>query len=199
MNRKKSKNIEKNIEKHSKFIITTIGFLSFLSFLFTAFCVYQIYKNAYTTYFSCNKNSYICTIKKKDIFEAETVLYEFAERELNEVELKKKKNIINEEVHYLSVKNKETGKEYAITSATPDKKTQQEYYDQILQYLNFYKNSINFENSRYKLKFIGLSAAGASGLVALFLFIDCIKGIKKLKKRQDELDYGNILNSGRPY
>ncbi len=193
---KKNNNLKKKLEENSAMIIFAVGFLGFLSLCFTGFCVYKIYGHAFTTYLTCSKNNYMCFIKKKDILGVENIQYEFDERNLNLITLEKKKNILREDVYYLVLKNKEKNEEYLITAETPNKEDQQAYLNQVNEYLGFYRNTLELKNPRYKLKFIGLSAATAGSLIALLLFIECIGGIIKLKKKKDRANFDNLLNSG---
>lgn len=194
---KNSKKFDSQLNKNSTFIILLVGFFGVLSLLFTAGCLYLIYETAYTTYLNCSKNDYMCVVKKKNILGEETVQYEFYERDLADIKLDKKKNILGEEAYYLILKNqKNKDEEYLITSQTSTKEEQQVYLDKINEYLSFYRDAIELKNPRYKLKFIGLAAAGAGGLVALFLFLDCINGVIRFRKEQKEKRYGDITRPG---
>ncbi len=198
MKKKKSKKFDKQLEKNSARVIFLVGFLGVLSLCFTAFCMYKIYESAYTTYLKCSASNFMCTIKDKNIIGRETIKYEFKDTELAKVKIGQEKNILQENVYYLTLGreiNKDKKETYFITAETKTKEEQDAFVDEINAYLDYQKNELEFENPRYKLKFIGLCAAGASSLVALFLFFDCIKGIMKLRKKgKSEADYRNILD-----
>lgn len=198
MKKKKNNSFDRQLEKNSSMVIIIAGFLGVVSLCFTAFCMYKIYESAYTTCLNCSASNFMCTITNKNIIGQETVVYEFKATELMKLKVARQKNILQEEVYYLTLDRKLKGgkkETYLLTTETPTKEEQEQYMDQMDAYLNYETNELNLENPRYKLKFIGLCAALASGLVALFMFFDCIKGMMKVKKKSGSKDdYRSILD-----
>ncbi|MFW5795170.1 MAG: hypothetical protein ACOCV1_06765 [Bacillota bacterium] len=185
-----------NKNKLSKFFKTNplksiiiAGILAFISLIFVLLCLYIIFKEAYTTSLNCNGN--ICVISRQDILEIETEQYRFNSSELKNVELLKSKNMFGQEFYYINLKNKLIKNEnYALTPQTNTEQKQYKYLNKINRFLqNQFINTLYIENSRYQLKFIGLSAAAAGSLIFLFSIIDCIKALlvyrRKLASKYD--------------
>jgi len=188
------------LEKNPTKLILIVGLLGILSLLFTIKCLQLIYETAYTTYLSCSGTDNKCIVRKKDIIGEETIQYEFNAAKLADLKLGTKRNVLGQKMYYLTVKNPNTEETYLITGETSLREGQQKYFDEINNFMSFNTSELEFKNPRYKLKFIGLSAAAAGSLIASFLFIDCIGGILRFRKKlkQDD-DYQEILNSGRNF
>jgi hypothetical protein len=173
-----------------------MGVLGCISLLFVYICLSKVYEEAYTTTLNCNRS--ICTIEKQDIIGKKTVQKYLSFNELSLVKLEQMRNIFSEDVYYLTYEDPETNVKYDLTDETSSVTVQETHIMEIAQFLNAAKPVLILENSRYKLKFIGLSLAAAGCLVAAFFFMDCINIILKIRKEQKKArSYQSILGSGR--
>lgn len=177
-------------------IVYIMAVFGCISLLFVYICLSKVYKEAYTTILNCNRS--ICTIEKLDILGKKTVEKYLSFTELPLIKLEQKRNIFSQEVYYLSYEDQETNEKYDLTTETPSVNEQEAHFIEIAQFLNAARPALILENSRYKLKFLGLSLAAAGSLVAAFFFMDCLNVILKIRKEQKNArSYQSILGSGK--
>jgi hypothetical protein len=191
-----TKRLNNYLKKDPMGIIYLMAFLGCISLLFVYVCLSKVYEEAYTTRLSCNRS--ICIIEKETILGQKDVQKYLTFSELSLIKLAKFKNFLFQDMYYLAFEDPETQVHYLITNETNTTTEQEEYIMEIAQFMNMERAMLVLENPRYKMKFIGLSLASAAGLIATFFFIDCIKGILKIRKEQKrKRSYQSILGSGR--
>ena len=193
--RKSQKELNKYLRKNPMGLIYFVGIMGILSLLFAVACLYKIYDSAYTTSLSCDKNEKLCVVQKHDILGNEFTEYTFIPRKLKKAKVVKQKNILKKEVYYLAIEDsKNENKRYLITAESETAEEQEEHLAEIKNYLrNYYVAKFELQNSREKLKQIGFTATAAGSLIAIFLLLDCIKGIKDYKKKHGSGKYDNLI------
>ncbi|HSA06863.1 MAG TPA: hypothetical protein P5556_06765 [Candidatus Gastranaerophilales bacterium] len=196
--KKSQKYLNKHLRKNPIKLIVLAGLLAIISVLFVGACLYKIYESAYTTSLRCDQ--FVCKIIKQDFLGGKTEQYAFNPYDLKLIALEKQKNILGQEVYYLTIADKENNDiKYLLTGETTTETEQSVYLEQINKYINAnFNGALDLSNHRYKAKFIGFAAAGAGSLVALMLILDCIKGILDFKKKSQKSkspDYKEVLQS----